>query len=276
MYLINGKVVEKEDFHIPIEDMLVWRGDGIFEAIQLHEGFPFGIDFHLDRLSSSAEKLNLEINIQAIREWILNVSSHFEKGYVRTIISRGEEERGSNVYVFHQPLVEYPEEFTLLTQKAPWHPAGDFTLDDFSAIGVKSTSYALNMKHTRFAKERGYTDALLLSRNNIVLEGPTFSICWIKKDKIFTPSLNLGILDSVTRKYLFSICKQNQIDIEEVESSVNELVGVDAAFLISTAKHAIPVCKIDDIFYSENELLNRLQDLYGNLVQSEKANFSNK
>ena len=183
MYLINGKVVEKEDFHIPIEDMLVWRGDGIFEAIQLHEGFPFGLDLHLDRLSSSAEKLNLEINIQVIREWILNVSSHFEKGYVRTIISRGEEERGSNVYVFHQPLVEYPEEFTLLTQKAPWHPAGDFTLDEFSAIGVKSTSYALNMQHTRFAKEKGFTDALLLSRNNIVLEGPTFSICWIKKIK---------------------------------------------------------------------------------------------
>ena len=60
MYLINGEIVKKKDFHIPIEDMLVWRGDGIFEAIQLHEGFPFGIDLHLDRLSSSAEKLNLD------------------------------------------------------------------------------------------------------------------------------------------------------------------------------------------------------------------------
>ena len=276
MYLINGNVVEKEDFNISVEDMLVWRGDGIFEAIQLHDGFPFGIDLHLDRLSSSAEKLNLEIDIQDIREWIIHVSSHFQKGYVRTIVSRGKEDTRSNIYVFHQPLVEYPEEFTLLTQKAPWHPAGDFTLDDFSAIGVKSTSYALNMKHTRLAKEKGFTDALLLSRNNIVLEGPTFSICWIKKDKIFTPSLNLGILDSVTRKYLLSICEQNQIEIEEVEVSVDELVDSDAVFVISTAKHALPVFKIDNIIYSESELVKRLQTLYQNLIQSEKANFSNK
>ena len=276
MYLINGNVVEKEDFNIPVEDMLVWRGDGIFEAIQLHDGFPFGIDLHLDRLSSSAEKLNLDIDIRDIRKWIIRVSSHFQKGYVRTIVSRGEEEKGSNIYVFHQPPVEYPEEFTLNTQKAPWHPAGDFTLDDFLAIGVKSTSYALNMKHTRLAKEKGFTDALLLSRNNIVLEGPTFSICWIKKDKIFTPSLNLGILDSVTRKYLLSICEKNQIEIEEVEVSIDELFDADAVFVISTAKHAIPIFKIDNILYSESELIQRIQTLYQNLVQLEKANFSNK
>ena len=132
------------------------------------------------------------------------------------------------------------------------------------------------MKHTRLAKENGFTDALLLSRNNIVLEGPTFSICWIKKDKIFTPSLNLGILDSVTRKYLLSICEQNQIKIEEVEVSIDELADADAVFVISTAKHAIPIFKIDNILYRESELIQRIQTLYQDLVQLQKANFSNK
>ncbi len=276
MYLINGKPVKQEDFKISIEDMLVWRGDGIFEAIQLHDGFPFGIDLHLERLTSSAEKMNLDIDTQAIREWIINLSSCFKDGYVRTIVSRGEEGGESSVYVFHQPPVKYPKEFTLLTQKAPWHPGGDFTLDEFSAMGVKSTSYALNMQHTRLAKEKGFTDALLLSRNNIILEGPTFSICWIDKGKIFTPGLNLGILDSITRKYLFSICENNQIDIEEVDEPVGVLTDVDAVFVISTAKHAIQVSKVDDISYSENELVNRLQGLYKNLIQSEKANYLSK
>ena len=47
MYLIDGVQVEKEDFILPVENIGVWRGDGIFEAIRIHEGYPFGIDLHL-------------------------------------------------------------------------------------------------------------------------------------------------------------------------------------------------------------------------------------
>ena len=275
MYLMNGEVSNKEEFNISIEDMLVWRGDGIFEAIQVYDGFPFGLELHLERLESSANKLDLDINISNIKNLIIQVSSNLKNGYVRTIISRGEEDTASNVYIFQQPLVEYPEEFTLLSQKAPWHPAGDFTQEEFPAIGVKSTSYALNMQHTRAAKQEGFTDALLLSRSDVVLEGPTFSICWIKEETIFTPSLDLGILDSITRKYLFSICDLNKINIKEVESTVDELLVADAAFVISTAKHAIPVFKIDDCLYPENQIIKTLQGLYKKRVELEKANFIN-
>ena len=40
MYLIDGVQVEKEDFILPVENIGVWRGDGIFEAIRIHEGYP--------------------------------------------------------------------------------------------------------------------------------------------------------------------------------------------------------------------------------------------
>ena len=49
MYLIDGVQVEKEDFILPVENIGVWRGDGIFEAIRIHEGYPFGIDLHIER-----------------------------------------------------------------------------------------------------------------------------------------------------------------------------------------------------------------------------------
>ena len=48
MYLIDGVQVEKEDFILPVENIGVWRGDGIFEAIRIHEGYPFGIDLHIE------------------------------------------------------------------------------------------------------------------------------------------------------------------------------------------------------------------------------------
>ena len=53
MYLIDGVQVEKEDFILPVENIGVWRGDGIFEAIRIHEGYPFGIELHLSLIHIS-------------------------------------------------------------------------------------------------------------------------------------------------------------------------------------------------------------------------------
>ena len=80
MYLINGQEVSKEDFNVPIEDMIVWRGDGIFEAIRIHEGFPFGLELHLERMASSARKLNLKIDTNNIRQDILKVAEFINNG----------------------------------------------------------------------------------------------------------------------------------------------------------------------------------------------------
>ena len=276
VYFINGEPVGREDFNISVEDMIVWRGDGVFEAIQVHDSFPFGLERHLERLTSSANKLSLDINISNIKSWILEASSLIENGYVRTIITRGREGEQSNVYIFKQELVSFPEEFTLNIQKAPWHSAGDFTEDDFSAIGVKSTSYALNMQHTRLAKDRGFTDALLVSRDSILLEGPTFTFCWVRGEKIFTPKLDLGILDSVTRQYLFLICQENNIDIKEVEQSSKVLNDANEAFILSTAKHAVSISRIDNLSYSDTKIANRLQGLFNELVESERDKFEAK
>lgn len=273
VYLINGESVEREDFNISVEDMVVWRGDGIFEAIQVHDGFPFGLERHLQRLTSSANKLSLDIDISNIKDWILEASSLIVNGYVRTIVTRGREGEHSNVYILKQELISFPEEFTLNIQKAPWHPAGDFTEDDFSAIGVKSTSYALNMQHTRLAKDRDFSDALLVSRDNILLEGPTFTFCWVKGEKIFTPNLDLGILDSVTRQYLFLICQENNIYIEEVKESSEVLNDANEAFILSTAKHAVSISRIDNITFSDTIITNRLQGLFTQLIESERNKF---
>ena len=106
------------------------------------------------------------------------------------------------------------------------------------------------------------------------MERPTFSVGWVVDDKIFTPSLNLGILDSVTRKYLFKICKENKIEIEEVESSFDILSEADGVFILSTAKHAVAISRVNDISYEENNLIHHLQNLYNQLVESERNNFN--
>ena len=79
---------------------------------------------------------------------------------------------------------------------------------------------------------------------------------------------------SVTRKYLFTICQENKIEIEEVESSFDTLSEADAVFILSTAKHAVAISRVNDISYEENNLVQDLQNLYNQLVESERNRFS--
>ena len=81
MYLIDGVQVEKEDFILPVENIGVWRGDGIFEAIRIHEGYPFGIDLHIERFKKSASNVFFEdINFEKIKKDILLVAENFQNG----------------------------------------------------------------------------------------------------------------------------------------------------------------------------------------------------
>jgi len=87
MYLINSVQVEKKDFIIPVENMGVWRGDGVFEAIKIHDGYPFAIDLHIERLEKSCSKVFFEnIDYKKIKDDINFIANKYENGYVRTLI----------------------------------------------------------------------------------------------------------------------------------------------------------------------------------------------
>ena len=272
MYLINGKEVKKEDFSIPVQDLVVWRGDGIFEAIRIHGGCLFALEKHMDRFKNSAKKMYFEnIDFNKIQQDLIKLASNFDTGYVRVIIGRGVSVDEFNVYIFHQEPVSFPESYSLQSQKAHWMAGGDFGINEIHNIAAKTTSYAMNMNETRLAEKKGFTDALLVNREGVVLEGPSFSIGWVKEGKVFVPDLDLGILDSVTRRCLIEIGERGAFDIEVGRISIDELYKVDTVFVLSTAKHAIFVKRIDEAEYSEDPLVGVIKDSFKIEIEKEKS-----
>ena len=271
MYLINETEVAKEDFQLSVENLAVWRGDGVFEALKIHDHFPFGIDNHIERLKQSCKKQLFEnVDFSLIKNNILKIASQYENGYVRILILRNDSDEDFTIYSFYQQPINIPENYSLESQPAPWHPGGDFEVNSDNIIGSKSTSYAYNMKQTREAIRNGFSDALLLSNKGVVLEGPTFSVGWIKGEIIYVPDLDLGILDSITRKYLLKFGKENKIATEVSRITIDELYTVDTVFVMSTAKHGVFVSKIDDKTFTQSPLLNTVQNLFSEEVLKEK------
>ena len=271
MYLINGKEVKKEEFNIPVENLAIWRGDGIFEAIAIHNGYLFAIDKHMERFAKSAEKMFFDdIDFTKIKEDLISIASKFDNGYMRVIIGRGTDKDKSDVYIFYQDLINFPESFSLQSQKAHWQSGGDFSLDEVENIGSKTISYAMNINQTRLAQKSGYTDSLLLNKDGIVLEGPTFCVSWIIDNKIYVPSLDLGILDSITRRTLIDIAKEAGLDLKIENIHINDIYNVDTVFALSTAKHGIFVSQIDDQTYIEDPLLEIIRQSFTDFIEKER------
>ena len=271
MYLINGKEVKKEDFNIPVENLAIWRGDGIFEAVAIHNGYLFAIDKHMERFAKSAEKMFFDdIDFTKIKEDLISIASKFDNGYMRVIIGRGTDKDKSDVYIFYQDLINFPESFSLQSQKAHWQSGGDFSLDEVENIGSKTISYAMNINQTRLAQKSGYTDSLLLNKDGIVLEGPTFCVSWIIDNKIYVPSLDLGILDSITRRTLIDIGKEAGLDLKIENIHINDIYNVDTVFALSTAKHGIFVSQIDDQTYTEDPLLEIIRQSFTDFIEKER------
>lgn len=246
---------------IEVTDASVLRGDGCFEAVRSYDGALFRLDDHLDRLERSAAALDLRVpERRHLREW----SHRVARGdcIVRIVLSRGAAvpgaEGGERCVVLAHPLPESKGKVRLWPVPAPWHPAGR----DWELSGVKTISYAPNLAAGRLAQARGADDALLVTAEGLVLEGPTFSVGWWKGDRVLTPALRLGILDSITRR----VVKELMPEIEEVEADLDELEAADEVFAMSTVKEVAAVVAVGTTEFSPGPRTRALAQRFAELV----------
>ena len=78
-------------------------------------------------------------------------------------------------------------------------------------------------------------------------------------------------MDSVTRRCLIEIGKGGAFDIEEERISIDDLYKVDTVFVLSTAKHAIFVNRIDEVDYKEDPLVNVIKESFKIEIEKEKS-----
>jgi branched-chain amino acid aminotransferase len=226
--ILDGVLMDAEQARIPVTDEGLLRGDGVFEVVRLYDGRPFALDEHLDRMARSAAAVRLALDLDAVRDDIGAILAEAAPadGALRVLVTRG----GRRIALV-EPLKDLPDTIALATiTYAPTR-----VLD-----GVKSLSYAANMLASRLAREAGADEALLVTPHGRVLEGPTTSFVYVLGGRLCTPPLSDRILDSITRRVLFAVT-----DVEERETTREDLRAVDEAFLASSMREVHPVHAID-------------------------------
>jgi branched-subunit amino acid aminotransferase/4-amino-4-deoxychorismate lyase len=258
--LVNG--VESEGT-VPVTDSSVLRGDGCFEVIRSYAGRPFAVDDHLDRLARSAKLLDIPMpDRHELEQWIAAAADWGGDCAVRVVVTRGSAVPGDLaepvVIVFSHPTGKAEGPATLLPVTAPWHAAGV----DWDLAGAKVLSYAPNMAATRHAVARGFGDALLTTVDGVMLEGPTFSVAWVVDGVVETPSLELGILDSITRRVLLDLASELGLAVVESTWALDRLDDADEVIALSTIREIQPVSLVGDRRFGEGPITADLARLF--------------
>ena len=226
---INGRISPTADATVPLRDDGLYRGDGAFEVIRLYDGFPFALGDHLDRLERSTAAIELTFGRPALQSEIEALLSEFgaADGQLRLLITRG----GRRIAIT-EPLPERSETIRLAT--VTYSPSVILT-------GVKSLSYAANMQATRLAQAQGAEEAVLVTPDGTVLEAPTSTLFWVSpQGALRTPSLESGVLDSITRARIVA-----GLEVEQGPWPVADLRAAQEAFLASTTREVQAVSAID-------------------------------
>ena len=251
--LVNG--APSGEMIFPITSPTILRGDGCFEVMRVYGGRPFQAGPHLDRLERSAEMLNLQTPDRAdLDSWVEQVATCGEEGLIRVVLGRGHNPGDELCVVMWQEVPPRPDRIRLLVMTAPWHSAGH----RWDLAGGKTLSYAPNMASTRRAQREGYDEALLISEERIVLEGPVFSVAWVTGGVLETPSLDLWILDSITRQVVLELARDLEIPVREGRFGLDRMIEADEAMVIGTTREITPIVQLDDHRYPPGPITGQL------------------
>ena len=228
---VDGQIAQRADARIPAADDGLVRGDGVFEVIRLYRGTPFALGEHLDRLERSAAAIELPIDRSAFESEISALLGEFgeHEAQLRLVATRG-----GRRLAFTENLPPYAAAESITVATVTYSPTEILN-------GVKSLSYAANMHATRLATARGADEAVLVRPDGVVLEAPTSTIFWVSEGRLRTPSLDVGILASITRDRLV-----RELEVEEGSFAVGDLAGASEAFLASTVREVQAISAVDE------------------------------
>ena len=249
---VDGTIAPTAETVIPVQDDGLYRGDGVFEVIRLYGGRPYALTEHLDRLERSAGAIDLDAQRSALEPEIeALIGAHGDAdAQLRLLVTRG----GRRIALI-EPLVEHLESVRLAA--VTYSPT-------LILNGVKSLSYGANMQATRSAKAAGADEALLVRPDGIVLEAPTSTIFWVADDVLQTPSLSVGILDSITRRTVVE-----GMDVVEGEFAIGELLAATEAFLASTVREIQPVFAVDGTAFEPGPVTIRAREVFEAAINAE-------
>ncbi len=246
-------------------------GWGIFTTLRISRGEAFAYERHWRRLEKDAAitRLPMPYTAAKVRVHLHEVirANKVTEGCARIYLvynsvgfwQSDEKCPPVDLIIYTAGLPEHRETVRLAVREHGRHAAS-------SLAGVKTISWLNNVWAVAEAIKDGFDEVVMLNERGEVTECTSANIFVVRGEKVFTPPLNSGCLEGVTRGILMEIAPEAGVSVLEQSLRPEDLNSADEVFISSTNRNLISASEVAGIELPAPgpvcERLNELFDAY--------------
>jgi len=284
---INDQLFHRNEAKISVFDSGYLVGDGVWEALRLHQGVLVFLEDHFNRLWQSAATVGMHLPFAkdelTAKVWnTLKANAMTDGVHVRIMITRGIKKTPSQDprLTISGPNVVIIPEYKTASRDSKEKGITLFT----STIRRGSPDYLdprLNC-HSKLhevqaliqAIQAGADEALMLDIHGFVSTCNATNFFIVTNGEVWT-STSKYCMNGITRAKVIAVCKANSIPCYEKDFSLFDVYGADEAFVTGTFGGLTPVIKIDGRQIGEGcfgRITRELSRLYEELIEETVKN----
>ena len=255
---VNGTIKPAAEAVVPVYDHGFLYGEGVYETLRTYHRVPFLYDRHVRRLRASAGHIRLDVpySDDALRGWIdetVAAAGELNEAYIRVLHTRGVGELTydlnatptPSLVIIVKPLEEPPARVFEQGIKISMvsilrnHP------ESVNPI-IKSNNLLNNALAMQEANTRGGEEALMRNYRGEIAECSQSNFFLVRGGIVLTPKSRAGLLEGVTRAFLFEVGRDLGIEVRAETLYPADLETAQEVFITSTTRELSPVTRIDE------------------------------
>ena len=255
---VNGRISGADEAVVPVYDHGFVYGEGIYETLRTYNRVPFLYDRHMRRLRASAMYLQLDVPFDdgALMKRIddtVEAAGEMNEAYIRVLLTRGVGE------LTYDPKATPMPSLVIIVKpaEAPSAKVNDEGIQ-ISLVPIlrnhpgsvnpviKSNNLLNNALAMQEAYRRGGQEGLMCNYRGELAECSQSNFFMVRGGVALTPRSAAGLLEGITRAFLFEVGKEVGVEVREETLYPADLETAEEAFITSTTREISPVVRIDD------------------------------
>lgn len=242
---LNDKFLSPSEAKLSVFEPGFLYGWGLFETMRSYQNNIVYFNQHLKRIKDSCRLIKMGFpystgKLKGIIQKAVRLSGQRD-AYVRLTLTK--HDTGTNALITvkkYKPysFKKYKQGFCACVSKFRQNE------DSFFAK-IKTTSYILYRIAHLEAEKRGFAEAIILNNLGNITEASRSNIFLVRNKEVFTPHLECGCLNGITRRVIFDLAKKHNVKIYEGRFSLLDLYEADEAFLTNSLMGIMPLTRLE-------------------------------
>ena len=254
---VNGTISDARSAVVSVFDHGFLFGEGVYETLRTYNHIPFLLDRHLHRLRASAEGIGLSVPLSDLDfgkriHDTMTTANISDESYIRLVVTRGVGELSYDPGTCPHPTIvmivkPHAETSADVLNRGIGIVVSSVLRNHPESVNprIKSNNLLNNALAMQEALRAGAEEALMRNHRGEISECAQSNFFLVRQGEAITPSLEAGLLEGITRNFLFDVGKTIGVPVRDAILRDSDLETADEMFITSTTREILPVTSID-------------------------------